>query len=253
LGPKQATARIATHAIGNASQPGAAWLSAKQSVADGFVTEFSFQISGVEQNPGDGFAFVIQNSYDRTLGGQVGLGEASGMGYKGMSDSVAVEFDTTFHDYENDPDEDHIAVHTSGTEPNTTHQRASLGSAVSPVELWDGQLHEVRIEYSPGTLAVFLDASVPILEVELNVTDTRPGSTTEPLGSASQLLPNPASERPTTSCNGHSRLRPREQVEVIWDEEADEVASSSRSYCCVGVPSAIKAESEVSAGPSTAT
>jgi hypothetical protein len=40
--------------------PGAAWLIAKETVTDGFETVFQFRISDIEQNPGDGFAFVIQ-------------------------------------------------------------------------------------------------------------------------------------------------------------------------------------------------
>jgi hypothetical protein len=152
------------------SQAGAAWLTAKQAVGAGFEATFRFQISGVERNPGDGFAFVIQNTSDSAIGSE---GIASGIGYKRMPNSVAVEFDTVLHDYERDPSGNHIAVHTGGTGPNTAHQSASLGSASPPFQLWDGRVHTVRIEYTPGMLTVFLDDSTnAVLSVELDLADT---------------------------------------------------------------------------------
>jgi hypothetical protein len=149
-------------------QAGAAWLVSKQTVAAGFQTSFQFQISGVVQNPGDGFAFVIQNESNSALGS-----EASGNGYKGMGNSVAVEFDTTYHDYEEDPVPQHIAVHTLGAADNTAHERASIGSAETPIDLADGQVHTVTIEYSPGILNVYLDGDEnPVLSVEIDLAAT---------------------------------------------------------------------------------
>ena len=90
-----------------------------------------------------------------------------------MRNSVAVEFDTTYHDYEQDPRGDHIAVHTHGTEPNTTHQQAMLGSVTPAGVRWHDQVHTVRIDYTPDTLSVFLDdLQNPVLEIGLDLSDT---------------------------------------------------------------------------------
>ncbi|MGI9585357.1 MAG: L-type lectin-domain containing protein, partial [Acidimicrobiia bacterium] len=151
----------------NQLQAGAAWLNAKQAVGDGFRTSFRFQITDVPQNPGDGFAFVVQNTARTAIGDE---GIASGNGYKGIPNSVAIEFDTTLHDYEGETNGNHIAVHTVGTEPNTAHRRASLGGVVPAIQLYDGQVHFVEIVYAPGTLTVLLDNNdTPVLEVSLDL------------------------------------------------------------------------------------
>jgi len=147
---------------------GAAWLTQKQNVAQGFVSTFQFQISGLEKNAGDGFAFVIQNSGARALGEA-----AYGIGYDGMPNSIAVEFDTTFQDYSGDPGAQHLGVHTQGTSPNTSHESASLGSVDPPIFLADGEPHFATVNYSPGSLRVYLDdADLPILTVELDIAAT---------------------------------------------------------------------------------
>lgn len=148
-------------------QAGAAWLPTKQPVANGFTTTFAFQLTDREVNPGDGFAFVIQNAGGSSLPPD---GVASGIGYKGLPNSVAVEFDTTYQDYENDPRGNHIAVHTRGTAVNTTHGRALVGWVSLPGMRWHDQVHTVRIDYTPGTLTLFLNGGeAPILEVDLDL------------------------------------------------------------------------------------
>lgn len=151
-------------------QAAAAWLTTKQHLADGFTTTFRFRLTDAGANPGDGFAFVIQNSTGAALGD---AGAASGIGYKGIRNSVAVEFDTTYHDFEQDPRGDHIAVHTHGTEPNTAHRQAMLGWVTPAGVRWQDQVHMVRIDYTPDTLSIFLDdLQNPVLEVGLNLSDT---------------------------------------------------------------------------------
>jgi hypothetical protein len=71
-------------------QTGAAWLPAKQSVQGGFEGTFQWQISRTSQTDGaDGFAFVIQNASGLALGDGGG-----GIGYSGIANSLAIEFDT---------------------------------------------------------------------------------------------------------------------------------------------------------------
>lgn len=105
----------------------------KQPVAGGFTTWFRFQIHDlVCCNPGDGFAFIVQNSssVDSTMGatgqgltalgagGNTGYGNQDGaMGYAGIKNSLAIEFDV--HEDAWDPTSNHIAVQTCG--PNNAN------------------------------------------------------------------------------------------------------------------------------------
>ncbi len=80
------------------SQSGAVWFRHKQRMSIGWSLEFTFRLwdqskpCEVCQPAGaEGFAFVIQNS----AMGQQALGEgSSGLGYKGIENSIAIEFDT---------------------------------------------------------------------------------------------------------------------------------------------------------------
>ncbi|MEZ4618059.1 MAG: L-type lectin-domain containing protein [Caldilineaceae bacterium] len=113
-------------------QVGAAWYATPLFVQDSFVTMFDFQISepgggtDPDGNPGaDGFAFVIQNSSLSAIGGGGGF-----IGYSGIVNSIAVEFDTWNNgpfDHNGDPNGNHISVHTRGVEPNNSDHGYSWG------------------------------------------------------------------------------------------------------------------------------
>lgn len=165
-----------------AMQAGAAWFEERQPVADGFETTFLFQIDHISRwTIGDGFAFVIQNAGPRAVGEG-----ADGIGYKNIPFSLAVEFDTVYHDYADDPQTpisgdpglvysaNHVAVHTMGTEPNTSHSRALLDyAALDPVFLYDRQPHVALIRYVPGHLSVYVDNfKEPALEVPVDLAKT---------------------------------------------------------------------------------
>jgi hypothetical protein len=140
------------------ARAGATWSADRVPVARGLETLFVFEIDHISwYTIGDGFAFVIQNA-GRGVVGDV----ASGIGYKAIPNSLAIEFDTVYHDYEGDPltptDPEapkflanHVAVHTMGTEPNSSHARARIGYAgLTPVRLWDRRPHAALIRYVPG-------------------------------------------------------------------------------------------------------
>jgi hypothetical protein len=76
--------------IDQPDQSGAAWLLEKQQVQQGFEATFDWQITKTRQRGADGFAFVIQNTNNVALGAG-----GSGIGYSGIANSIAVEFDTT--------------------------------------------------------------------------------------------------------------------------------------------------------------
>jgi len=92
----------------------------------------------------DGLAFVIQNQ------SPTALGEAGkGLGYEGIDNSLAVEFDTFFN-YDNlDAYENHISVQTRGWRlSNNANHSFSLASSVRTPELAEG-IHTARIKYTP--------------------------------------------------------------------------------------------------------
>jgi hypothetical protein len=153
---------------------GAAWLPTKQQVQDGFTATFDWQISRARAVGGDGFAFVIQNTSDVALGDG-----ANGMGYSGIANSIAVEFDTTQNPPEEwggtrgDPNANHLSVQSRGTMPNSADPTYSLGTTTTLPVLSDGAVHRVQITYVPGALTIFLDDfTTPVLTVPVDLATT---------------------------------------------------------------------------------
>ena len=150
------------------NRAGAAWHIAEQFVEDGFETTFQFEITEWSGGGADGFAFVVQNSSVSALGMAGG-----NLGYGGIPNSVAVEFDTYHNGVNVDPNSNHISVHTRGTNPNSSHHAYTLGSTTAIPNVRDGNVHTVRIDYIPGTLSVFLDdLANPALTVSLDLAAT---------------------------------------------------------------------------------
>ena len=171
---------------------GIGYYGARVPVIDGFETTFDFQIHEVGRPEGqtgergaEGFAFIIQNQGINARGH---LGAS--MGYAGIRNSVAVEFDV----YQNqgdqdveDPNGNHIGVQTNTTPSNQFGETGaevyhSLGYTTDqtnpnlPDLITTGdQRHSARIVYTPGEpgeLTVFLDeATTPVLSVALTLSD----------------------------------------------------------------------------------
>lgn len=130
-------------------------------VREGFDTSFTFRLSNpstfcksmddaytnCRSRGGDGFAFVMQN--DQAIG--IGSGGME-LGYGGLQNALAVEFDTWFNHEQLDVYENHISVHVSdrgdgnAVQANHTH---SLGSTSNILDLTDGN-HVVKITYTPN-------------------------------------------------------------------------------------------------------
>ncbi|HEX4038453.1 MAG TPA: choice-of-anchor D domain-containing protein [Acidobacteriaceae bacterium] len=182
-------------------QDSSMWFSVPQKVAAGFNVWFQFKMtpSVNSDTTADGIAFVIQNaqggggndvtgSCSETGSGPTVLGGGGGcMGYGGIDNSLALEFDT----YDNgsgygEPNGNHIALqdcgagsvnspdHNAGTcnvtlgtptAPVSTLIATPSSSAdgVTPINLADGNVHDVVIVYngpldpSPNTIAVYID------------------------------------------------------------------------------------------------
>ncbi len=162
IAPSDTRLRLTTNASG---QLGAGWTLTKQRIGDGFDTTFQFQISQLVWGGADGFAFVIQNSAANALGGGGGS-----IGYAGITASLAIEFDT----YRNndDPNGNHISVHTLGINPNSSLESASIGWATMS-NMKDGNWHLVRVRYvvqPKPQLSIYIDnAAAPLVNVAVDI------------------------------------------------------------------------------------
>ncbi len=162
-----------------ANQSGAVWSKNLINVSNGFTAKFKFRMSSPYNDfddgslPGaDGIAFVIQNAYPLSYGNSGG-----GLGYEGISNSLAIEFDT----YKNedkpyfDLDGNHVAVFSNGIKANTCNHnsKANLKTTNDIIQIRaDSTIYHVQIKYSinPSKLIVFLDSTgkfeKPILEID---------------------------------------------------------------------------------------
>ncbi|HVT96464.1 MAG TPA: choice-of-anchor D domain-containing protein [Acidobacteriaceae bacterium] len=185
-----------------ASQAGSLWFSVPQVVSGGFNAWFEFKLTpdntGYSYATADGIAFVIQNAHgggavdpssgcQETGSGPTVLGGGGGcLGYSGIDNSVALEFDTYFNSFDPDEaahgnfnDDNHIALQDCGAGqvnsaahiasdsgpacevylpgPDETqiptlvsNPNASLvaNAAPVPVVLSDGNVHQVVVVYN---------------------------------------------------------------------------------------------------------
>jgi hypothetical protein len=176
-----------TEGMRNATHPQAStvWFDTRQTVLYGFTTYFQFQIHNPAAccNPGDGLAFVIQNSpgtsYCGSGAGTTALGVANGgMGYTGIQNSAAIEFDTAQDAW--DPNSNHVAVQSCGANnPNSPahipgpfpicggqynvsgclvangidsgNDLPMLGVKCGQLNCQDGAIHQVVVEYTGKT------------------------------------------------------------------------------------------------------
>jgi lectin family protein len=137
---------------------GAAWQVPAVKLPSTFKATFDFALSDPVGNA-DGYAFVIQGASADALGGGGG-----GLGYDGIPNSIAVEFDTYPNAF--DPAVPHISIHTRGAQPNSVDEQYSIGVSTDVPFLSNGARHSVTIRYRHHTLSVTLDGqlklSVPI-------------------------------------------------------------------------------------------
>lgn len=121
-----------------ASPAGAAWTPNRYNVADPFTANFQFQMSDPTghldgTHGGDGIAFLIQNDSPTAIG--VGAG---GMGFLGITDSVAIMLDTYQNatpNFYGDPSNNYIAVNTRGTDFNAPHHFCTFVPSTGQKEL----------------------------------------------------------------------------------------------------------------------
>ena len=166
-------------------QVGAVWYDKRVPVKKGFTTHFSFRFSDGKNGhfddgslPGaDGIAFVVQNY------GSSPVGEAGGgIGYAGIPNSIAVEFDT-YNNYITldsifDDNGNHIAVQSMGKDPNSANHLSSANLGITsniPIIRSDSTIYYAQIDYNiePGQMRIFLDTTgefaVPVLVLDADL------------------------------------------------------------------------------------
>jgi hypothetical protein len=137
------------------------------SVQNGFETTFTFKIDSLDGTAGaDGFAFVIQNDSAR-LNAIGGFG--MDLGYGGIKNSLAIEFDMFLNSALGDLNDNHISVHSRTLQANTTSEIASLGGQTMVGTSMSSGKHTVKISYIPGTLTIqFNNETVKAVQVDLS-------------------------------------------------------------------------------------
>ncbi len=123
-----------------------------------FHAKFAFRVAGGPGELGaDGMAFVLQSSE----AGSSALGRgADGLGYRTITPSVVIEFDTASNEF--DPSDDHIALTSNG------NPEVHLAFAAT-LPMNDGVLRYVEIDYLAETRA---------LDVYVSTSPERPASAT---------------------------------------------------------------------------
>ncbi|EFA85896.1 hypothetical protein PPL_01128 [Heterostelium album PN500] len=147
-------------------QVGAFWVKDKLKVTDGFVVRIKF-IN--EMGGADGMAFVLHNHSADVIGKR-----GSGLGYDGIENSLAVEFDSySSVDSCADPNGNHISIHCNGERKNSSHHQHSLAHAmpVDNVPINDGRIHHAAITYNANskTMSVWYDSFNILTDVSVDL------------------------------------------------------------------------------------
>jgi len=142
------------------SQIGYVWLTNRIDLDQPF--EISCQVFlGFNDGGADGVSIILQNMGTMATG--VGAG---GIGYQGMSPSLAIEFDTFVNGWDAPANgNDHIAVMANGIQDHLN----PAGNLAGPVDILstsgnaeDGQLHDVNIIWNPfvDSLKIYVDCDL---------------------------------------------------------------------------------------------
>jgi hypothetical protein len=137
----------------NYAEGGSVWYENYLSLNFDFDMTFQVYLGNWDENGADGIAFVMQPN--STAAGGIG----GGIGYLGISPSIAVEYDTWQND---DPDYDHIAVQRNGDVNYTGAVAGPVQASASSTNIEDGQWHSTQITWdaSTTTLTVYFDGNL---------------------------------------------------------------------------------------------
>jgi hypothetical protein len=188
--------RLQLHNGGQEWQRGGLWFNLAQAPLKGFETTFQFRINNqrsadnlrdgqsvIDPNGntgGDGFAFVMRNQASWDLGYSGG-----GLGYSGIANSVAVEFDTwnnqdDFSQWGNASldkpggvmreSSNHISIQANTDGIMNEFPRYSIGYSDAIDNLSSGEIHTAKIRYESGRMQVSLNQNkaIDISAINLN-------------------------------------------------------------------------------------
>lgn len=132
------------------NEQGSIWNNSQIDLTQSFYIEFVANF-GTDDAGADGIAFVIQNSGVNALGGI-----AQGIGYQGISPSLAIEFDTWNNTNLSDLAQDHVAIQSNG---NPDHVSANnLAGPVTALpggaNIEDGQDYTIQIIWDANTQSI---------------------------------------------------------------------------------------------------
>lgn len=154
---------------------GAIWYKGKLGVGNGLTTSFSFKLAqGMDNGQpdggdagADGVALVVQNQAPSPLG-QPG----QGIGYEGIQNAVAVEFDAYLNAAFSDPAGSHVAVQSSKhTAIKPWHRMPYLlGMTYNiPMLKSDGTIYYAKVDFKSDGIDVFLSTTpkfgAPVLSI----------------------------------------------------------------------------------------
>ncbi|EFA78297.1 protein kinase [Heterostelium album PN500] len=144
-------------------------------ISGGFIVRFDFKMGKdfqqQETPPADGFAFVIHNDPRGTSVRSSLTHGGSGLGYTGIGSSIAVEFDD--YQFSDDPNDNHIAVHTNGVGINSSAHKYALSFASPSFKLCDFNYHQVEIIYEPfGKQLIVRADHNEVVKVNIDINNT---------------------------------------------------------------------------------
>ena len=209
-----------------AGQAMAAWLATPEFAPTlDFTVSFGFEMSSDMR----GFAVVFQGADNSVT--TVGSADG-GLGYEGIPNSIAVEFDAQTDAANNDPPiiahQGHLSIQTQGSLPNSAHHSHSLaqitmddyrasGDPTYRQAIADGLPHTAKISFQSRlgdsfiTMRVFMDTQLilnqtPFLEVEIPLS-TWARITGDPTGNAFKKLRIGFTGSTPASTTASSKLR----------------------------------------------
>ncbi|OUR90828.1 hypothetical protein A9Q87_12820 [Flavobacteriales bacterium 34_180_T64] len=138
------------------NQAGAVWYSNAIDLSSDFIIDFRANFGTNDANGADGMTLVFKDSTNPIIGGLGG-----GMGYGGILNSLAIEFDTWQNNDLADPFFDHIAIISNGLNNHTfaANLAGPIQASITSTNIEDGNEHDIKIVWTAATntLAVFFD------------------------------------------------------------------------------------------------
>lgn len=138
------TTNEATLTLATNNQGGSIWSNQKIDLSKDFTISTELNFGTIDGGGADGIAFVLQ-PLSSDLGGAGG-----GMGYLGISPSLAIEFDTWYNAGIDPLQEDHIAIIKNG-HPDNIPAHSEFIPPIALPNIEDGLWHEAIFEWNATT------------------------------------------------------------------------------------------------------